>query len=205
MQRFVLAAGVCVGLLGFTFFAVAGEGDRAAKQSELSQAIDAAGNATDKVKAFAKEKLLPLCTNQVFVQEVKAQNAKQVSLQEIQTIDKTWAAAEDELPIQKEKLNNECAQETKRVAQDLKLVTEVFVMDNQGANVGQNALTSDYWQGDEPKWQKSFNGGKGGVDVSDRKFDKSTNCEDQKVSLPILDDSGEVIGAVCVGLKADQL
>lgn len=205
MKRFVLAAAVCIGMLSLIVSPSAKAGDVAAKKSELVKGIDGAAKASDKVKAFAKHKLLPLCTNQVFVKEVKAQNAKKASLQEIQAIDKTWSAAEDELPIQKEKLNNDCAKEAKRMAQELKVATELFVMDNQGANVGQNELTSDYWQGDEPKWQKSFNAGQGGVDVSDRKFDKSANAEDQKVSLPVLDENGEVIGAICVGLKADQL
>jgi hypothetical protein len=85
------------------------------------------------------------------------------------------------------------------------LIGECFVMDNQGANVGQNAMTSDYWQGDEPKWQKSFNGGKGGLLIEKRKFDKSTDSIDQKVSLPIIDEEGRVIGAVCWGVKADRL
>jgi hypothetical protein len=205
MQRFVFAALTLTVILGLTVSARAESGKTAAKKAELAKAIDAASNATDKVKAFAKEKLIPLCTNEVFVKEVKAQNAKKVSLDEIQAIDKKWIAAEDELPIQKEKLSNDCAKKAKQVADELKVVTELFVMDNQGANVGQNELTSDYWQGDEPKWQKSYNGAKGGVDISDRKFDKSANAEDQKISLPILDENGDVVGAVCVGLKADKI
>src|SRR3546814_5525775 len=32
--------------------------------------------------------------------------------------------------------------------------TEIFVMDNRGLNVGQSEVTSDYWQGDEAKFQK---------------------------------------------------
>jgi len=159
----------------------------------------------DLLKAFVKVRLVPLCTNKTFAQEVSGQNAKQVSLDEIKKIDEEWKSAEDELPIQAEKTSNNCAKEIFKVAKQLPVLSETFVMDNQGANVGQNALTSDYWQGDEAKWKNAFKDGKGGIDVGKRQLDKSTNVVDQKVSLPIIDEQGKVIGAVCFGVKVEAL
>jgi hypothetical protein len=159
----------------------------------------------DLLRSFVKVKLVPLCTNKVFAQEVNGQNAKQVSLEEIQKIDKQWAEAEDELPIQAEKMSNGCAKEITKIVKTLPVLGETFVMDNQGANVGQNALTTDYWQGDEAKWKNSFKDGKGGIDIGKRQLDKSTNVVDQKVSLPIIDEQGKVIGAVCFGVKVESL
>lgn len=158
-----------------------------------------------KLQDFVQVKLIPLCINPVFVEQVKAQNARNVSLDEIKKIDEEWTNAEDELPIHKEKLGNACAQEVRKLVKELKFIGECFVMDNQGANVGQNALTSDYWQGDEAKWKKPFNGGKGGIDIDKRKYDKSAGTVDQKVSLPIIDEKGNVIGAVCWGVQPDKL
>jgi len=157
------------------------------------------------LKEFVKAKLVPLCTNKVFAQEVTGQNAKQVSLDEIKKIDEQWIAAEDELPIQAEKMGNGCAKEIAKVVKQLPILGETFVMDNQGANVGQNALTSDYWQGDEAKWKNAFKDGKGGIDIGKRQLDKSTNVVDQKVSLPIINEQGKVIGAVCFGVKVENL
>lgn len=151
------------------------------------------------------ENLLPLCTNPVFVKEVVAQNDKKMTMDEIMKIDAEWQKAETELPIQKEKLTNTCAKEVIRLVKDLKVIGESFVMDNQGGNVGQNALTSDYMQGDEPKWKNSYKEAKGGVDIGEPKFDKSANTVEQKVSLPIIDATGNVIGAVCWGVRVDQL
>jgi uncharacterized phage infection (PIP) family protein YhgE len=37
------------------------------------------------------------------------------------------------------------------------------VKDNKGLNVGQSDVTSDYWQGDEAKWKKSYKMGAGAV------------------------------------------
>ena len=77
-------------------------------------------------------------------------------------------------------------------------------MDNQGAVVGENDLTSDYWQGDEAKWQNSFNGGKGGADIGKIKFDKSANAQLQQISIPVLDGT-TVIGAITIGIDISKL
>jgi len=175
------------------------------RQAALIQAIDASTALGDPVKAFAKAKLVPLTTQAVWVAEVTAQNAKAVPLADIKATDAAWQKAEDELPIQKEKTTNACAVAVKAVAKDLPALREVFVMDNQGANVGQNALTSDYWQGDEEKFTGSFKGGAGGVDVGKVKFDKSANSNLQQISLPIIAADGSVIGAVCFGVAVDAL
>lgn len=177
----------------------------AALKKSLADQLSANTLASDKVKAFAVKELIPLCTDTVWIAEVKAQNAKKATLDDIKKIDTAWMAAESELPIQKEKLNNTCAQEVKAVARRLSVLRETFVMDDQGANVGQNGLTSDYWQGDEDKWTKSFNGGKGGVEVGKIKFDKSANTNLQQVSLPIIADDGTVVGAVTFGIDVNGL
>ena len=176
-----------------------------AKLTALSAQIDKSADASDKVKAFAKAKLLPLMTNAVLVKEVKTQNASGLTMDEIKKLDDEWINAEDELPIHVEKMGNVCAKELKKIASQLSAITEVFVMDNQGANVGQNTLTSDFWQGDEAKWENSYNSGDGGVDISKTKLDKSTNTVDQKISLPILDDNGKAIGAICIGINPDAV
>jgi len=179
--------------------------DVAAVKARLAAALDANAVIDAKVKAFAKERLLPVVTNEVLVREAKAQNAKKVPLADIQTIDKDWTAAEAELPIQKEKLGNPCAEAIRGIAKGLSPLREIFAMDDQGANVGQNNLTSDYWQGDEDKWAKSYAGGTGGVDVGKAKFDKSANTTQQQVSLPLIDADGTIVGAITFGVAIDAL
>ena len=172
--------------------------------AKLTKGIDEAEKASDKAKAYAKEKLLPLCTNKVFVKAVKEQNAKEVSLDEIKKIDKQWIEAEEPLEIHGKLMGNKCAKLIKKLAKENAAINEAFVMDNKGANVGQNALTSDYWQGDEAKFKNSFKKGKGGVDVGKVKFDKSADTELQQISLPIIDKDGTVIGAVTFGLVVSK-
>ena len=86
------------------------------------------------------------------------------------------------------------------------MVTEIFVMDNKGLNVGQSDVTSDYWQGDEAKWQKTFLAGADAVFIDAVEFDESTQTFQSQLSLPVVDpQSGDVIGAVTIGVNVDTL
>ena len=204
---------VALGILTVGVVFAQDSGQKASKPSEKAvQILDNLGkqaetnaNAEAEVKKYTKEKLMAWCTDPVFVKACNEQNAKKTSLDQIKKIDKEWTDAEDELPIQKELMSNNCAKEILRMCKELGVITECFVMDNQGANVGQNVLTSDYWQGDEPKWQESFNQGKGGVHFDKAKLDKSTNKVDQKIGLPIIDENGNIVGAICIGINVEQV
>ena len=86
------------------------------------------------------------------------------------------------------------------------LITEAFVMDNRGLNVGMSDTTSDYWQGDEPKWQETFLKGPGARHVSDVDFDDSSQSYIIQLSQTVIDpDSGKPIGALTLGLDAEAL
>ncbi len=205
MKKLTIALVAAVAVLAVASHAMAeSDANSQLKQTLVSQ-IDGNADASPEVKAFVKETLLPLCTNPVFVAAIQAQNAKGMTLDDIKKIDQAWADAEEELPIQKELLNNPCAAEIRSIASSKPAIAETFVMDNQGANVGQNELTSDYWQGDEPKWQNSYKEGQGGVDIAKNKLDKSSSRTMQQISLPVCDENGKVIGAVTFGLAVDSI
>lgn len=174
-------------------------------KQKLVAEIDASADASAEVKAFVKQMLLPLCNNPVFVTAVRDQNSRGISLDEIKKTDEAWINAEEELPIHKQVLSNPCADELRQIISVTPAIAEAFVMDNQGANVGQNDLTSDYWQGDEAKWQNSYKEGQGGVDIGKNKLDRSTNRTMQQVSLPICDENGQVVGAVTFGVAVDSI
>ena len=86
------------------------------------------------------------------------------------------------------------------------IVTEVFVMDNRGLNVGQSDVTSDYWQGDEAKWQQTFLVGPGAVMIDDVELDESTQTFQSQLNMTITDETtGEVIGAITVGIDVEAI
>ena len=91
-----------------------------------------------------------------------------------------------------------------RVADSGGTITEIILMDNRGLNVAVSAVTSDYWQGDEAKFQQTFPLGAGAVHVGEIEFDESTQTYQAQVSVVIVDAaSGAPIGAATVGLNAE--
>lgn len=173
--------------------------------ASVKDAVNTHAEISDKVKFYVVQKFIPTITHEAFVRETTTQNNKNVPLAEIQEIDKQWIEAEEEIPIYQEKLNNACAQELKTLVAANPYIVETFVMDNQGAIVCMNKITSDYWQGDEAKWQNAYNKGLGGLDVGKIKFDKSANAVLQQISLPIIDTNNKVIGAVTFGIDVTKI
>lgn len=138
------------------------------------------------------------------VDEVRRQNARKVPLAEIQKIDKAWMAAKGVDDRMQTVMENACARTLKLAQTQHKEVAEAFVMDDQGANVCMTNKTSDYWQGDEPKWQESFKGGQGAVYVDAPKFDESVQAYLVQVSVPVM-AGVKAIGAVTVGVNLERL
>ena len=168
-------------------------------------AVNRSSAISPAMKSFALERLIPVLTNPAIVEAVWQQNAKKRSLADIQRDDVAWQQAQVQNPLQTAMLSNHCAQVVKAFVRDQPAVRECFVMDDQGANVGQNTLTSDYWQGDEDKWLRSFNNRTGGIDVGRLSFDKSANANLQQLSFPIIAPDGSVIGAITFGIDLDRL
>ena len=176
----------------------------------MSQAF-AAGEHIAPMQDVAKSKVAAWLNNSAVFEAVKAQNTKNSSLAQadIDKLDKTWRA---EVKggggsLTQSVLANALSSYLKKVKADSKgLYTEIFVMDNKGLNVGQSDVTSDFWQGDEAKWQKTFKVGPQAMHIGKVKTDESTQTLQSQLSVPVVDPaSGKVIGAVTIGVNVDQL
>ena len=82
------------------------------------------------------------------------------------------------------------------------LFSEIFVVDARGLNVGQSDVTSDYFQGDEAKWQVPHD--TGGVHFGEVEFDESSRAYLSQVSAPIMHE-GQFIGTITVGVNVEGL
>lgn len=86
------------------------------------------------------------------------------------------------------------------------LYTEIFVMDKFGLNVGQSSVTSDYWQGDEGKFQKTYNVGPDAVFIDEAEFHEETKTWRTQVNLTVVDPATkESIGAVTIEFNLTEL
>jgi len=170
----------------------------------VSSGIAYAGEkAPQKIVDLANSTLVKFGTDPIIVGAVKAENAKGKSLDQIKELDKKWMATPGIADYMKTLMDNECGKYLRKVQASAPYYAEIFVMDNQGANVAMSDKTSDYWQGDEAKFIKSYNGGKGDIFVDDVKFDNSTQAYLAQVSVPVK-DGDKVIGAITFGINVDK-
>lgn len=160
--------------------------------------------APQSVIDLANTTLAELGTKPEIVSAVKAQNAEGKSLSDIKIMDEKWKATAGIAPFMQELMESDCAKYLKSIQNAQAYFAEIFVMDNQGANVAMTDKTSDYWQGDEAKFQKSFNNGQGQVFVDEVEFDDSAQVYVVQVSVPVK-DGGKTIGAITFGIDVDQV
>jgi hypothetical protein len=167
-------------------------------------AVYAGEKAPQKVVDFANSTLVKLGADPVIVQAVKGENGKGKTLEQIKEIDEKWKATPGIADFMKAMMESECGKHLQDIQKKTSYYAELFVMDNKGANVCMSDKTSDYWQGDEAKFTKSFNKGAGAVHVGKVKFDDSTQAYLSQVSVPVMDGK-KVIGAITIGIDIDQV
>lgn len=140
---------------------------------------------------------------------IQAQNRYygQLSADDIDKLDKQWRAEReaDDQPLIGAVMSSPLSTYLTLVqAQSQGLYSEVFVMDRNGLNVGQGAVTSDYWQGDEAKFQKTFQVGPDAVFIDEPEFNDEFKTWRAQVNLTIVHD-GEKIGAATFEINLTEL
>ncbi len=163
------------------------------------------------VREFAESELRAWASAAICIEAVRAQNRRHANItqRQIDALDIQWRleTVRDDRPliasIMTKRLSFYLAQLKKKMKG---AVTEIVVMDGKGLNVAASDVDSDYWQGDEAKWQRTFLVGPGAVFVDDVELDTSTDLFQSEISMAITDaDTGEVIGAIAVGIDLDRL
>lgn len=140
----------------------------------------------------------------ILITAVSEQNKSSLTLEDIKLRDATWLATDGIDDRMKAIMSNAAAKRLLELEKSQPYFFEVFLMDNQGANVAMTNKTSDYWQGDEAKWQESFNSGIGAVHIGDVEFDESAQDYLVQVSVPVI-DAEKAIGSITIGINLDLL
>jgi hypothetical protein len=190
LRTFLLAAVAAVALTG------------------AAQADDAEIKA--KAQAFSETEIKKWAADPDIVAAIAAANTERAGYDQakIDELDKQWRAEVGAAahPLIDATAANPASAKLKAICEGQGgLVTEAFVMDAKGLNVGMCDATSDYWQGDEGKWQKTFSAGPGGIFVDDVEQDESSQKFQVQTSVTVVDASGAPIGAMTVGLDAESL
>lgn len=126
---------------------------------------------------------------------------------DIDALDQTWRAETEtaDQPLISATLSNPLSSYLTRVqAHSLGLYTEIFVMDNKGLNVGQSNISSDYWQGDEAKFQKTFPVGADAVFIDEPELRDDVQAWVVQVNLSVSSE-GQAIGAATIEVNLTEL
>jgi len=127
---------------------------------------------------------------------------------DIEALDKKWVqeTGSDDQPIITAVLNSPLSTYLLRVqAGSGGLYPEIFVMDAKGLNAGQSSITTDYWQGDEAKFQKTYDMGDGVVFIDEPEYHDATDTWRAQVNMTLSNDKGQRIGAATVEINLTEL
>ncbi len=84
-------------------------------------------------------------------------------------------------------------------------IVEFFVTDRNGLNVGQSVPTTDYWQGDEDKYLRTFAAGSNETFISRAERDDQSQMLETQASFVIKNRAGRPIGTATVTIAIDAL
>lgn len=159
--------------------------------------------------AYVKEQFAEWISGPILWDAIHAQNRRTQNLTQtdIDRLDTVWRAEflNRAHPLVGSVMNNDVSAYLKEhLPRALGKITEIIVMDSRGLNVAQTAPTSDYWQGDESKYTKTYLIGPHGLHVAPVEQGQAPYIYQKQISLSVVDPiSGTVIGAVTVTLDAE--
>ncbi len=163
------------------------------------------------MQAYLDSNVSTWAQSTVLIDAIRAQNAQTSGYDqaEINRLDQVWRSEVGTSSSQmiSEVLENDAASFlSEQLGSSGGIISEIFVMDARGLNVAASDVTSDYWQGDEAKFQKTFEIGPDSVHFGDVEFDESSQTYQGQVSIVIVDPTSNVpIGAITIGLNAETL
>ncbi|MBX9459295.1 MAG: hypothetical protein KL863_26410 [Rhizobium sp.] len=149
--------------------------------------------------------------NEIVTMSIEAQNKRLTKLTqaEIDALDQQWVKEREvaDKPLIAATLSNPLSVYLNRIqGRSLGLFAEIFVMDQNGLNVGQSSITSDYWQGDEGKFQKTFPVAKDAIFIDEAEWDDDSKVWRAQVNFTLTDASGNTpIGAATVEINLTEL
>ncbi|MBB3134198.1 hypothetical protein FHS26_001914 [Rhizobium pisi] len=147
----------------------------------------------------------PLVLNAIAEQNVEFGN---VSEMDMRVLDETYRSEVIQHHLQMVKLLlDKSVSHYLKAMQDASqgAIVEFFVTDSHGLNVGQSAITTDYWQGDEEKYLKTFANGSREIFIDRAERNESTQMLETQASFVVMDGQDRPIGVATVTIAVDAL
>lgn len=160
---------------------------------------------------LANGQLRAIAQNPALIAAIVAQNAETAAFDaaQIDALDQQWRAEVDAAakPLIDKVMGTEASAALVAAQNESAGVfTEIFATDAKGLNVAQSTVTSDYWQGDEDKFSKTFSVGADAVFLGEVEQDESTQTYQSQVSITVVDPAtGSPIGSITAGVDLSML
>lgn len=148
--------------------------------------------------------------NEIVLKSIQIQNINHKDLTQdgIDKLDKKWREQTKikNQPLISSLLNRPLSVYLTRIqAHSGGIYNEIFVMDNKGLNVGQSAMSSDFWQGDEDKWQKTYLKSANQKFIDKPEFNESRQVWVVQYNIAITDKEGKNVGAATFEINLSEL
>lgn len=172
---------------------------------------ETSGPGAGRVDGKVIEQVRGFLASEIVQMSVKDQNRKYAGRteDEITELDNKWRKETEakSKPLISATLSNPLSAYLTRVqANSNGLFTEIFVMDDKGMNVGQSSISSDYWQGDEDKWQKTFLVGGNAVFIDVPEFDPKLKANVVQLNMSVEDpQTRKAIGAATFQVNLTEM
>lgn len=192
---------VLTGILAAAIFAV--------PQAAMAKA-ELPGNPNDLITDALINDIRGWLANPVVALSINSQNRlrKDMTQDQIDAADKQWRAEReaDDQPLVAAILTNPLSSYLTQVqARSGGLYAEIFVMDAVGLNVGQSSITSDFWQGDEGKFQNTFPKGPNAVFIDEAEYNEESDSWRSQLNMTMSDENQQAIGAVTIEVNLNEL
>ena len=202
-RRALACAIGCVALTGMALTGMAPTGVALANESSPP------GDWQQSVEAMILPDVARIVDAAIVEYAILAQNTRygDAAQDTIDALDAQWRSEHDrdEQPLISAVLSNPASSYLTRVqALSVGLYTEIFVMDRNGLNVGQSNISSDFWQGDEDKFQQTYDNGAGALFVDEAEFRDDIGVWVAQVNVTI-DQDGVAIGAATFEVNLTEL
>lgn len=150
----------------------------------------------DKKIESLKSELAP---DLVVIETVRTYNEanKDLSAEEIASMDKAWRSTPGFNDLMKEILLNPCSKRLTEFQDKYDGFAEIFVTDARGLNAGMTSKTTGYYQADEDWWVRAFAGDQGHFYRGEIEYDESAMSEFIPVYIPVIDpQTQKAIGVI---------
>ena len=164
----------------------------------------------DIIDSDLDKKIADILNNEIVVRSIQIQNKNHENLKQndINDLDQEWRRQTkvENQPLISSLLNRPLSAYLTRIqAHSGGIFTEIFVMDNKGLNVGQSSMSSDFWQGDEDKWQKTYLKSANQKFIDEPEFNEKRDVWVVQYNIAITDNEGKNVGAATFELNLSEL